>query len=537
MIDVDKIIKKGEFYISKNIDEEKLMNRLLFIDEKIDGKNVQNILSSIYAVIKDPRKNTKKNVDLYLQRKEILIEKIFESVYEILDTERLNNSSLEEYLINNIYPYYMGRFERSMSREISFLPLELRLYIYTKMYFIEEDKNTKWHILDRIYVTLSKMGYKEEAEIICSINWLSDLEDNKSTAIHEFKVGISFIAESKKDRNEIVNQRGFTPERAIDELQNSLSNFINLDLIMDSESAEIMLNFLAIYYEDIPGIRTYRDMIIQYIKTGDPSILEDLNKLKKEYQVKYKAYGHIEASNDSIELISDDDFIKSISQEHEKILKKYVEEKNHLRKIENGKEEITNDKNDDHKDNEIVVLYYKNGKKRYEGELKKNLPNGRGKLYYNSGEIKYDGELEDGKFHGRGILYDKKGKEKYEGMFKLGKKSGHGKIFLKNELYYDGEFKDDEINGQGEMYFEMKGVKMKRVGNFKNGLLSGFGKVYYIETGILGYVGEFKDNNLHGQGTVYDEKGIIDYKGTIINGVATGRGEKYDERGRLVYKG
>ena len=43
------------------------------------------------------------------------------------------------------------------------------------------------------------------------------------------------------------------------------------------------------------------------------------------------------------------------------------------------------------------IVYYKNGKKRYDGSWKEAKFHGQGIVYYENGNIEYEGKWEDGK--------------------------------------------------------------------------------------------------------------------------------------------
>jgi len=57
----------------------------------------------------------------------------------------------------------------------------------------------------------------------------------------------------------------------------------------------------------------------------------------------------------------------------------------------------------------------------YEGEFKNDKYSGKGTLYYEDGITKkYEGEFKDGKYNGKGTLYNKDGSVKHKGKFKKG---------------------------------------------------------------------------------------------------------------------
>ena len=116
-----------------------------------------------------------------------------------------------------------------------------------------------------------------------------------------------------------------------------------------------------------------------------------------------------------------------------------------------------------------------------------------------------------------------------------------------NEYIYQGNYKDEEINGFGRLwskyfnysgyfknnYFEGKGILTNYSsgeedkyfvkyydGDFINGTKSGFGKEIYYNDEY--YIGEFKQNLRHGNGTLYNSNGAIKieshwHKGSSVN--------------------
>ena len=74
--------------------------------------------------------------------------------------------------------------------------------------------------------------------------------------------------------------------------------------------------------------------------------------------------------------------------------------------------------------------------------------NGKGIIYYKNGKIKYDGEFINDKLEGKGKYISENG-DYYIGEFKKGLKHGKGTIYYKNiSTKYDGEFINDELKGK-----------------------------------------------------------------------------------------
>jgi len=166
---------------------------------------------------------------------------------------------------------------------------------------------------------------------------------------------------------------------------------------------------------------------------------------------------------------------------------------------------------------------------KYEGEILKDSPNGKGILIYK--KEKYVGNFKNGRFNGYGeYTYQNGGK--YKGMWINGERFGEGEYFSHNGDRYIGYWRNDKP-------FFVKGYD-------KNN------KIFYndsIETGVLykrlingnwiwdskgnnkvdgKYWGEFLKNEPHGQGKFISPKGET-YHGEWVNG-------KYDGKGTWTLK-
>lgn len=88
----------------------------------------------------------------------------------------------------------------------------------------------------------------------------------------------------------------------------------------------------------------------------------------------------------------------------------------------------------------------------YEGEWKKGMPNGFGKMIYANGNI-YEGEWKEGKFYGTGKMKYANGNV-YEGHWVTGDILGEGKMTYANSDVYEGTWLDGEIlNGVGSIKY------------------------------------------------------------------------------------
>ena len=164
--------------------------------------------------------------------------------------------------------------------------------------------------------------------------------------------------------------------------------------------------------------------------------------------------------------------------------------------------------------------YSDNSKKIYVGKFLKGKKHGNGveKYYfiltkygnqYNHTNFIYKGEFKNGKYDGKGILYDFKDEDNYkiyEGEFKNGKYDGKGIYYMKNIIIYQGQFKDGKFHGKGVKYNDKEYGSHYIIyeGYFLNDLYNGEGRLYY-ESGLIQYIGNFKDGEFNGKGVYYDK--------------------------------
>ena len=197
----------------------------------------------------------------------------------------------------------------------------------------------------------------------------------------------------------------------------------------------------------------------------------------------------------------------------------------------------------------------------YVGGFKDDRYHGRGTYTYANGE-KYVGEYRDGKKNGQG-KYTYADGENYIGEYRDGKRNGQGIYTFSNGNKYAGEFKDDKFHGQGivtkadgtrfegifenDEFIREARVKLPKSQNSfvtsddstdsqqtNSGNLppcprdqtaryhNCFG-TYKTPEGYV-YVGEFKDDKYHGQGTaIYPggDKYVGEYKDSKKHGRGT----------------
>jgi hypothetical protein len=210
----------------------------------------------------------------------------------------------------------------------------------------------------------------------------------------------------------------------------------------------------------------------------------------------------------------------------------------------------------------------------YDGELRKGLLSGSGRLVWPSEEY-YEGEFKDGLFHGKGLLHaqaylyegdftsgEMSGKgnlryrngDEYDGDVQSGLPQGQGKYTAANGRVYSGEFTAAQYHGQGELLMP-SGSRYK--GGFKQNLFHGEGIYTQIRASVEGesivqtYTGTFVADQMTGLGQwvkgtasyegsfvdyLFEGKGIYrneteSYEGNFVKGLYQGKGVYVDEEG------
>ena len=145
-----------------------------------------------------------------------------------------------------------------------------------------------------------------------------------------------------------------------------------------------------------------------------------------------------------------------------------------------------------------------------------------GKIEYPNGDV-YEGELKDNLPHGKGKIIKTIPKLnrtfEYTGDFKNGLKEGLGKSIIltgpSKGSTNEGEWKNDKQNGKGKFFFVTPDGKQHWYGEgfFVDGYLEGQCTFKIIdlkdEMNNTDYVGEMKETQYHGQGTLTRRTPVI----------------------------
>ena len=190
---------------------------------------------------------------------------------------------------------------------------------------------------------------------------------------------------------------------------------------------------------------------------------------------------------------------------------------------------------------------------KYEGEWLNGLPHGKGKENRNNGST-YDGDWIRGVPNGKGILVLVDGST-FEGDFVDGNYNGFGTFIKKDKFIQEGNWSDNFPNGKSKVEFfdgysydgdfimgvkdgsgieffpkGNKNMEYKYVGQFKNNLRNGKGKMIYYDDFV--YEGDWVNNRWHGIGTIVDKD--VTFVGNFIMGEKNGDGIVYYNNGNKL---
>ncbi|KAL0913587.1 hypothetical protein M5K25_017058 [Dendrobium thyrsiflorum] len=161
----------------------------------------------------------------------------------------------------------------------------------------------------------------------------------------------------------------------------------------------------------------------------------------------------------------------------------------------------------------------------YEGEWRRGMRHGKGKLTWPSGAV-YDGEFSGGYMHGSG-LYVGPDKSTYNGRWKLNLKHGLGQQSFPNGDVFNGSWIQGNIEELGKYVWANKNIYE---GYMRGGKMSGKGTLTW-ENGDA-YEGSWLDGMMHGCGVyTWNDGGC--YVGTWTRGLKDGKGTFYPKGSKI----
>lgn len=192
------------------------------------------------------------------------------------------NERLIETVQDTLIPYYHGRFRVEQSREISFLPLELRLFIYGQLLKKEASPVTRYHLLNRISMTLYKSGEESLGEYSLFLQCM--LGEELSPLLFgnkDFETLFSYEIKANQKvrilRKDILAAAELTPEIAGREFWYGFKGFSDLRNVNDIDAAKICLSLFTLYFEKNFAIaETVGAHILKYYMTKNPNVIKKL---------------------------------------------------------------------------------------------------------------------------------------------------------------------------------------------------------------------------------------------------------------------
>eukprot|EP00112_Aurelia_sp_Birch-Aquarium-sp1_P011352 Seg2388.2 transcript_id=Seg2388.2/GoldUCD/mRNA.D3Y31 product="MORN repeat-containing protein 1" protein_id=Seg2388.2/GoldUCD/D3Y31 len=148
-----------------------------------------------------------------------------------------------------------------------------------------------------------------------------------------------------------------------------------------------------------------------------------------------------------------------------------------------------------------------------------------------SAKPRYAGETKDQIRDGFGVYNYPNGFFRYEGEWRKGIKHGHGKLVMKDGSFYEGEFKDGEMTGSGVRKWAFTGNLFE--GDFLRGELNGKGLMTYGDGST--FEGDWCENMREGEGTLTEADGTV-YQGSFHNHKRHGEGLETTRDGQ-TYEG
>lgn len=199
-------------------------------------------------------------------------------------TERITyNEELLETVTEELVPYYHGRFQINLSREISFLPLELRLLLYTKLLAIETRQITRYHLLDRITLTLYKSGDSRLGEYAAFLKAMLGVELAPIIFGREKRFDELFRADIEGNekigavKEEILDDASLYQKIVEREFWYGFKGMSDLKNINDVQAAKLCLKAFTLYFEKIVELSSrMEEVFMKYYDTRNRKQVERL---------------------------------------------------------------------------------------------------------------------------------------------------------------------------------------------------------------------------------------------------------------------
>lgn len=182
-----------------------------------------------------------------------------------------------------------------------------------------------------------------------------------------------------------------------------------------------------------------------------------------------------------------------------------------------------------------VVTHFDNGKKKFEGQFRNDIPYGKFTYYYNTGQVKTELNFFDDGVIAYSINYYTNGKKMAEGKYLNQKKDGLWLYYInekENAIISKENYKNGVLEGEMITYYPNTLIPAEIV-NYHNGLKSGQLLKYFPDSTIMteSYYSEDKPDSLF---LHYHPDGRLYIKGYYKMGIQLGNWEYYNEEGEAI---
>lgn len=260
-------------------ERKKFLYRKIDLEQMQDSENADDLLTLRYIAgnrMDEFENLLKEKLDDY---ESALIKAVEESF-----TERIiYNKELLETVKEELVPYYHGRFQVNLSREISFLPLELRLLLYTKLLAVETRQITRYHLLDRIALTLYKSGDSRLGEYAAFLKAMLGVElapiifGTEKRFEELFRADIEGNKKIEAVKEEILDEASLYQKNIEREFWYGFKGMSDLKNINDVHAAKLCLKAFTLYFEKIFELSNrMEEVFMKYYDTRNRKQVERL---------------------------------------------------------------------------------------------------------------------------------------------------------------------------------------------------------------------------------------------------------------------
>lgn len=196
------------------------------------------------------------------------LEKFFnDEFYKILIKDNHQLDELNRFLMQRIAWIYKGKFRIYPMTPLDYLPLKLRLGVYSFLYQNEEDPKARCHLRSRIATSLARLGYLELANFYSVYNWLmaqdvTNTHFRESTHVIRSLHSQKYMSQSAKRlarEGEEVNK--------VTELSYYYTQLLNPKNMTYDRAHVATVDLIPFYYSEYPQLKELSLPIKNYLRT------------------------------------------------------------------------------------------------------------------------------------------------------------------------------------------------------------------------------------------------------------------------------